>query len=182
MKFITTTLIGLTILSLSSCKKISEALQTNVSSSPKVVNFEIPILAQSSSEITYKEVAVKINMDSLVKVVAPSFGASNIKSIKLKSFKVEFSEGDNANNFANFESIKGRIMADGQPGLDIVSIANNPDVTSSALIFPISEGLELKDYLSGGSFRYVLKGKVRRATTKVLKAQAYVVYDFTLGM
>lgn len=183
MKFIATTLIALSFLSLSSCKKLSEALQTTVAGSPKVVEFQIPIIPQSSTEINYKEVMVNVNMDSLVKAIAPSFKASNIKSIRLKSFKVEFSNGDNANNFANFESLKGRIMATGQPGLDIVSIANNPDVTNSSLVIPIAaEGLELKDYLSGGSFRYLLKGKVRRATTKVLQAQAYVVYDFTLGL
>ena len=183
MKLIAATLVSLTVLSLSSCKKIAEALQTNITSSPKVVEFQIPVLPQSSTEVTYKEISVNINMDSLVKAAAPSFGSKNIRSIKLKSFKVEFSNGDNANNFANLESIKGRIMATGQSGLDIVSIANNPDVNSNSLTIPIAaEGIELKDYLASGSFRYVLKGKVRRATTHVLQAQAYVVYDFTLGM
>jgi len=183
MKLLFTTLVCVFALTITSCKKIAEALQTSISASPKVIEFEIPKLAANTSEVTFKEVQVKIDMDSLVKASAPGFGSRNIKSIKLRSFKLELSNADDASNFANLESVNGFLNCEGKEPLQVVAIPNNPDTKASILNVPISsEGIELKEYLAGGTFRYVLKSKVRRATAKGLNARATVVYDFTLGL
>jgi len=183
MKSLFTLMISFTVLFATSCNKLEEALQSDLSTTPKEVEFSIPVLTASNTEVTYKEIGTTINLDSLIKVTAPSFGEKNIKSIKLTNFTIDFLNSDNANNFANLQSINAKIETAGKSALEIVSITNNPDVTSASLSIPLSaEGLELKDYLSNKTIKYILKGKVRRSTTKILQAKAKVNYTITVGL
>jgi len=181
-KTLLTTLACGFLLAFSSCDKIEEAIQQDVSITPNTVTFSIDKINTTTTVTNMDSVTVNLNLDSLVKKNASGFGAANIKSIKLKSFSIVLDNADNDNNFANFESINAQIQATGQSPVELVSVSNNPDTYSNTLSLKLSNGgLDLKQYLSG-TFKYKIQGKARRVTTKVLKATATAKYTFTVGL
>ena len=184
MRLLFTTVLGLSLLSLSSCKKVEDALNltADVSLTPKSLEFVIPITSTSDTSKTLREIEVNMNVDSLIKLKDPSYDKSKIKGIKIKGFKLEIVNSDDANNLANFSSIHSQISANGKTPLVIVSKDNNPDVKASELLVPASESLDIKDYVTSTTFKYILKGKVRRATTKALTTKVTVDYNFTVSL
>ena len=184
MKLFYASLISFTILSISSCSKVKEALNlsTDVTLTPKSAEFSIPAQATTDAEVTFKEIQAEVNLDSLIKTAAPDFDKTNIKSVKIKGFKIEFLNGDDANNFANFKSINSQLEASGKSPIVIVSTDNNPDEKKTSLTIPANETIELKDYISSGIFKYVFKGKLRRATTKALTTKVTVDYTFKVNL
>lgn len=166
-----------------SCKKLKEATEQNVSITPNSVEFNIDPIATTNTVTTIGTINVDIDLNALVKQYAAGFGVNNIKSIKIKSFKIDLVNGSDAsNNLANLESLSGEISATGKSSQAIVNLNSNPDVQATSITIPSSGDIELKDFVAGTSVKYTLKGKLRRATTKTLRAKITAEYAFVFSL
>ncbi len=170
-------------LSLLSCSKIDESTNMNISLSPTVTKFNIPINSNLTADNSIAEITTIINLDSLIKLQAPRFSTHNITSLKMTSFALSLTDSVEAeNNFANVENIAVSAQNDGQISYTIAAISN-PDAKAGLLAIPItSTDNDLKNFLNKGQFKYLLKGKLRRATTKILKAKATITYRLQLSL
>ncbi len=166
----------------SSCDKVKDALKTNVSISPSDVNATIPIISNTTENQTIGEFNLNLDLGALIKEQVGSMGIKNLKSVKIKSFKITLTDANDANNFANMEKIEGRLSASGQAEIVVVSVLNNPDTYASSLTIPSSGDIELKNLVTGTQVKYSLKGKLRRATTKTLAAKITAQYNLVLGV
>lgn len=166
-----------------SCEKIKDAVSRDVDITPKAVEISIPIIGSTTAQSVLGEATLNINIDSLIRANVPEFGSPAVKSVKLKGFNLELLNGDATNNFSVLESISAELSATNQTTQVLVSLPNNPDVDTRNLVLPIvGSGIELKNYILSGNFKYSLKGKARRVTTKELRVRATSIYTFTFGL
>ena len=176
-----TSALGL-LISFSSCDKVKDALEKDVNI-PTTVEFTIGQIGVGAAQ-NIGEFEVKYNLDSAVKANAPSLSADNVKSIKLKGFKIELLEGHDAdNNFQNFKSIYAEVSAEGLQLRKLVEISNysSPTPVYSLTIPVTGGGIELKEYLNK-KFKYSVKGETSKAITKQVKAKVKAEYEFTIGL
>ncbi|WP_256013054.1 hypothetical protein [Desertivirga xinjiangensis] len=176
-----TSVFGLLLFTFSACDKVKDALEKDVNI-PTTVNFTINQLGVGAAE-TIGEFEVKYNLDSAVKANAPSLSADNVKSIKLKSFKIELIDENADNNFQAFKSIYASVSAQGLDTREVIRISDfNPANPTYSLTIPVTGGgIELKDYLSK-KIKYSIKGETRKTFTGPIRARAKAEYEFTIGL
>ncbi|WP_316813343.1 hypothetical protein [Pedobacter heparinus] len=179
-------LLSLTLILLmaaTSCNKIKEATERDINITPDAVEFTMPKII-STTELKVVDVAAPIDIDAMIKAKADQFGVKNLRNVRITSLKLDIISGmDDANNFANIESLSAKIEATGQAALTIASVANNPDVKAGTLVIPVTAGsTELKSYLTAGNFKYTLSFKARRVTDKELRIRATATYQLTVGL
>jgi len=166
------------VTSIQSCSKIASTLQYDIPLQSGSVTIVIPPSADTSGT-TMGSASNNINVDSVIKAgTANVLGVSNITSVKLTSCTLTLSNGTSANNFANFKSCYGSVSSNSNSTPYLISIANNPDVTSNSLTLPVDANAELKSYLTGTTFSYAAGGVLRRATTDSLTC----VVNFTFNI
>jgi len=166
-----------------SCNNISESIQRDVYIYPKAVSFTIPKITNTDSVILIGDLNIKsLNLDSLIKDEAKRFGASNVKNIKIKEFKLELIDADSLNNIQNIETITVKIKASEQADQSIATAAPSNSRTTKLTIPIVSGGSDLRTFLTSPSFSYSLSGELRTATTKELKAQVSATYTVTVGL
>ncbi|WP_316788135.1 hypothetical protein [Pedobacter frigoris] len=171
------------MIAFSSCNKIKEATQRDISISPAGVTFTVPIITSLDAGTTIGTVPVTIDLDALIKAQASKFGISNVRNVRITGVKIKLNDSDDTNNFANLENLTAKIKASGQSDVTVASVPSNPDTKSSELTIPITGGnAELKSFVTASSFSYVLTGKARRVTTKPLSATATFTYTLTVGL
>lgn len=166
-----------------SCNNISESIQRDVFINPKAISFTIPKISDTDSIILIKDINTKsLNLDSLINGQSDKFGAKNIKSIKIKDFKLALLDTNSLNNIQNIETIIVTIRASGQDTL-IIARTNPSNSKASKLTIPIVTGSpDVKTYLTSPAFSYNLTGILRTATTKELKAEITATYTITVGL
>jgi hypothetical protein len=166
----------------SSCSKIKEATERDIDITPGAVEFTVPVIT-STTALNVISVSAPIDIDAMIKANASQFGVKNLRNVKITSLKLEIISGmDDANNFANLETVSAKVEATGQSALTIASV-NNPDVKANTLVVPITAGTtELKSYLTSGNFKYILSLKARRQTEKELRVKATASYELTVGL
>lgn len=166
-----------------SCNNISESIQRDIFISPKPVSFTIPKITDTDSLMSIGNLNIKsLNLDSLINIQTEKFGAKNIKSIKIKEFKLELLNADSLNNIQNIETISLKINTAGQPDQSIATAAPS-DSRATKLTIPLVSGIpDLKSFLTSPSFNYSLTGELRTATTKELKAQVTAMYIVTVNL
>jgi len=188
MNIKTSTLLTLAIaaiFAISSCSKIKEATQRDISISPEGVDFIIPIVNTTTEGSAMGTVGpIAMNLDAMIKEKASQFGVSNIKNIRITGIKIVLKDADEKSHVGNLEKITAKVKANGQEEV-IVASANQPnsEAVVNELIIPITNGgVELKNYLTSSSLTYQLTGKARRVTEKPLNARANFTYTFTVGL
>lgn len=166
-----------------SCNNISESIQRDIFISPKPVSFTIPKISLTDSLMPIGNLNVKsLNLDSLINIQTEKFGAKNIKSIKIKDFKLALLDTNSLNNIQNIEIITVKINATGQKEQSIATAAPS-DSKAALLTIPLVSGIsDLKSFLTSPSFNYSLTGELRTATTKELKAQVTATYVVTVSL
>ena len=166
-----------------SCNKIKEATERDIDITPDAVEFTVPKIT-TTAELKVIDVSAPIDIDAIIKAKADQFGVKNLRNVRVTSLKLDIISGsDDANNFANVESVSAKVEATGQTALTIASVANNPDVKATTLVIPVTAGTaELKSYLTSGNFKYTLSFKARRQTEKELRVKATATYQFTVGL
>lgn len=179
-------LLSLTLILLmatTACNKIKEATERDINITPDAVEFTVPKIT-TTAELKVIDVSAPIDLDAIIKAKADQFGVKNLRNVRITSLKLDIISGmDDANNFANVESVSAKIEATGQAPLTIASATNNPDVKAGTLVIPVTAGTaELKSYLTSGDFKYTLSFKARRVTEKELRLRATATYQFTVGL
>lgn len=166
-----------------SCNNINESIQRDVFVSPKPVSFTIPKITEINSIMLIGDLNIKsLNLDSLISNQSDKFGAENIKSIKIKDFKLELLDTNSVNNIQNIQTIIVKLKAADQEDLTIAG-ANPSNSKADKLTIPIVSGSNnLKTFITSPSFIYNLTGIFRTVTTKELKAQVTATYTVTVGL
>jgi hypothetical protein len=165
----------------SSCSKIKEATQRDIVVTPGAINFTIPVTA-STTDQTFGEQNVDLDLNALIKAQASEFGEDNVKKVKIKTITLEVLNKDANNDISNFEKFDVKISTGGTP----VSIAANTTIPNTPGLATITVeptgSTDLKSYLTASSFKYALTGKLRKATTIALQIKLTATYDFTVGL
>ncbi|TKC09340.1 hypothetical protein [Pedobacter frigoris] len=170
------------MIAFSSCSKIKEATQRDISISPAGVTFTVPIITSLNAGTTIGTVPVTMDLDALIKAQASKFGISNVKNVRITGVKIKLNDSDATNNFANLENLSATIKSNTSEVV-VASVTGNADAEKSELTIPITGGnAELKSFVTASSFSYVLTGKARRVTTKPLSATATFTYTLTVGL
>lgn len=111
------------------------------------------------------------NLDSIVKVnTGNNFGAADITSVKVKSFKLKIVQyGDSANNLANFESASFNFSSNTKSDPIKVATVNFVDAFSLEKVISGDGTPELRPYLDGTELYYAISASLRRHTKKSIK-------------
>lgn len=152
------------------CKKIIKSIFTGFDTDVPAIVFTLPpIPFVPPEEYPLGTYTQSFNFDSTIKAnTNNSFNAGDVTSVKVKKIVMTLSNGNAANNFANFESARFTFSSDIK--LDPVTIASVtfPDTLSTAITIIPANSPELKPYLGGSKLYYNVFGKLRRTTTQSL--------------
>lgn len=177
------TLIISTIVVFGSCSKINESTQMDIAVSSPASAFNIPIISSTATGSTIAGINLNLNLDSLIKAQAPRFSPTNITSIKLTSFRVALTDSVEAeNNFGNIENLTVTLQAAGQTSNTVAALSLPDNIVGGVDIAIAATDNDLRPYFSGTQLRYVITGKLRRATTKILKAKVTSSYRLKLNL
>lgn len=161
-------------ITVTSCKKVLDAFFDPIES-PLSVEITIPVVTNTTSESVLGASSVHFNLDSIIrKNTKDVFNINSIKSVKLKDMAVNLLNADDKNNLANFETFKVTFTSSANATPVVLGTATNPDTYATSTVFPISNSVELKNYLSGSDVTFTLYSKARRATTHTLTARVSV--------
>ncbi|MBS3913176.1 MAG: hypothetical protein KG003_01655 [Bacteroidetes bacterium] len=160
-----------------SCDKLKEALFVAFNANSASVDFTIPIINTTATTSDLGTMDNTINLDSIIKAETDNqFSLDDIKKITIQTAQLVLLNGDNENNFANFEEGWLTFSTDTKPTPVTIATGLNPDVYSDNWTLPSVPDINLKEYLNGNSLHYVLTGKARRVTTKVLDCKLNVTF------
>jgi len=164
-----------------SCSKVIDGVGINIGMQSATVDFTIPVIT-TTNDTGFVAFNSYLNVDSIIRANS-SFSANNIKSAKLESVTVQFSNSDDVNNFGALQSYKVLFASDNKP--DMITVAqndNNPDDHSAQISLPVNTNQELKDYFKATNFTYAITGKMRHTTTKELSCHAVIKYKVKVGL
>ena len=179
-KLLALLVIGSTIMA-TSCKKLEEALEQNVTITPTSVTFDIDAISNINAVTAIKSFDLNFNLGDEIKKQASSFGINNLKSIKPKSFTFELTNSNADNNIGNFETLEVEVTATSLNPLVVVKVTENPATQRSSITIPANGDIELKQLMTGSNIKYNIRGKLRKATTIKLNAKLTANYDLVVG-
>jgi len=166
-----------------SCSKVDALIgAATVSWTSTDVAFDIPVVSSTTDTSAIGSGTYSYNLDSLIKAqTSNQLVLNNISHFYLTSCTLTILNPDSTNNFANFQSASGTLSssADATPA-NIGTITNNPDTYAATLSVPVNTTTDLKNYVSPSgttTFNYMLSGKARRVTTKILHATVHIEYS-----
>ncbi|XZF12913.1 hypothetical protein ACTHGU_14090 [Chitinophagaceae bacterium MMS25-I14] len=163
------------------CNKLKDAVKADVTLTSDMT-FDIPVIPSPGSASLATQ-GIYMNVDSTIRAANSQLSADNIKSVKLKSFRLEMQNGDNGNNFANLSACTVAFNSTAKSDfVTLAEITDNPDVTAYTLDLPVNSSVDLKDYFNSSYFTYRLSATARRATTKELTVKATIQYTVTAGL
>jgi hypothetical protein len=170
------------ILIISACSKIDDHTELNITISPIPTSYSIPIITSLDTGRTIATIALKFYLDSMIHVQNERFSAKDIKSIRLNTFKIELTDKDTAFTFANFENLRLTLQGNGESS-NLLASLNPADSKVKVLNIPVTATVnDLKKLTGGGTISYVLKGKLRRATTKAYPISASSTFRVLLEL
>ena len=153
-----------------SCNKIKDAIFPSIDVNLPAFQIRVPAIPiVLNSEASLGSFTMNFNLDSIIRAnTAGAFGAGAVSTIKVKKMVISVSNGDAANNLANFESARFTFSSNTKTTpAELVSITLTDTFTTSYTAEPTSSP-ELKEYLTGTQLTYSLFGKARRTTSKPL--------------
>lgn len=153
-----------------SCNKIKEAIFPSIDVELPAFQFTIPAIPLVlSNEASLGSFNVKFNLDSIIRAnTAGAFGAGAVSTVKVTKMVITVSNGDAANNLANFESARFTFASNTKTTPVEIATFSFPDAFSTSYTAEPVNSPELKEYLSGTQLTYTLYGKARRTTSKPL--------------
>ncbi|MNJ93009.1 hypothetical protein D3C87_106880 [compost metagenome] len=166
----------------SSCNKIKDATDQNITLTGADVTFTVTPKATSDAVVVLNSQIITADLDALIKKEAPSFSLKNLKSLKIKTLTAEITAGADANNsFANLNEIAAVIEATGKTPFT-ATYSSSSTTKIDKINFTVNNSVDLKDLLSSGTLNYTLKSKVRSATDKNLTVKVVSTYDAVVGL
>ncbi len=99
----------------------------------------------------------------------------DVTSVNPNQISLKILNPDTANNFANFESGSLSFFSDNNTTPFSFDFTNANQYADS-ISLPLDTTVNLKSYMMGKNFNYILKGKLRKATTSTLNVRATVKF------
>lgn len=152
------------------CNKIKDAIFPSIDVLLPAFQIRVPAIPiVLSSEASLGSFTINFNLDSIIRAnTAGAFGAGAVSTIKVKKMVISVSNGDAANNLANFESARFTFSSNTKTTpAELVSTTLTDTFATTYTAEPTSSP-ELKEYLTGTQLTYSLFGKARRTTSKPL--------------
>lgn len=161
----------------SSCKKLKDKLFQAFTTNETTIDFTIPVITDTTQKTQWGNITNNFNVDSIIKAeTSGAFSLSNVKSIKITQLKMELTNADAGNNFANFQQGWAELSSSNKPTPVTINTGLNPDVFSESWTLPTVADVNVKDYMSASTLTYTISAKARRTTSKVLNAKLKVKY------
>lgn len=179
-KFLFLLLIGSVVVA-SSCKKLEEATNQNITLTTAAVTLTVEAKDVNSTVTQLSAKSSTAELDALIKQKASGFGINNVKSLKIKTLTAKITDpvNDAANNFANLGAISAKLEGNGKS-----FTATYPGTTTATyeINFAVDSSVDLKDIVSASSVSYSLSAPVRVKTTKAITVQLVATYDAVVGL
>ncbi len=165
----------------SSCKKLAEATDQNVTLTSADVTLEITSKeASPATEVELKSATSSSELDALIKKHNSSFGISNIKSLKIKTLTAEIvSKTDNSDSFAKLQDIKSVVSGAGKTFT--ATYTGTPSAQTSKINLTVDSSVDLKDIISSSSITYSLKSKILSKINGNVTVKLSATYDAVVG-
>lgn len=152
-----------------SCKKIIDKIFNGVDVKAPEVRIDIPAIPFVVPGEVPVTSTTSFNLDSVIKAnTAGVFGASDVKSVKLKQVQIDLPAGDALNNLSNFQSVRVELSSDkNTTPIEIVNFTFD-DTYAVSKTLAVTNNVDLLPYLTGSQLSYTMYGRVRKPTTKPL--------------
>lgn len=153
------------------CKKVIDKIFDGFDADVPAIEVKLPIIPLAPpQEIQIGSFTQRFNLDSTIKANSDNtFGAGDVKSIKVKSIQFSLLDADANNNVSNFESARFTFHSNANATPVQIASVNFPDVYATSFTYTSDANApELKDYLKGNELTYTVFGKIRRTTSKTL--------------
>ena len=175
--FLLLTVAATAAFTLSSCEKLKDAIFQSFET-PYGFDVTIPVVTNTSSEISFGEANVRFNLDSIIRANTGNvFGADVVGNVQVKEVAFEVKEGNATSNLANFEYVKLNVAASNASPI-IMGPYNIPASASSSISFPVTSSFNVKSLFSGASVNFKVTGKARTATTQPMKVRVNMLLGF----
>lgn len=170
--------IACSALMFSACDDLKSKLFKAFTTNKFEMDFTIPVQSTIGTKGDVGSVVQNYNLDSLISAeTGGAFGLDDIKSVELKTIEVVILNPDATNNLANFE--EGWCVFSSDQNMTPIGIATGliPDTYADSYVMTPVPGINLKDYMTGKVYTYVMQSKLRRATTKALNCKLKVAFQ-----
>ena len=173
---------------LSSCNKQDDETHMNIVIAPTPTEFNIAINSSTTAGTDLAEIPLNYNLDSLVKDQNARFGTNNIETLKLSEISFLLLDTPRVDyTFSNIENASIFIQATGQSRSAALATVSTPETEQPAIIGSLSPTLtatdnDLKSYLTGSAVKFILTGKLRTPTTKILRVRLTTKYRATMSL
>jgi len=165
------------------CSKGNEHLSRDVYTPLTTVTFNMPVITQADTSLPLLEVEMPLNLDSIVKKTAGNnYGSADIKSIKLKSLRLDVVDFDTTYNFRLVDALQVRLRNGPDTTTRLAQTISNLDFSSQSLSPTLSTHQpELQPFFRNSSFLYLFTGSIRRTTSKPFRINMTTQYKITIG-
>jgi len=165
------------------CSKGNEHLSRDLYSPLTTVTFNMPVITEIAKSQTIVEFETPLNLDSIVKNTAGAdYSVSDIKSIKLRSLRLDVVDFDTTYNFRLVDSLQVQLRNGQDTTARLAQTISNPDFSLQTLNPTLSaQQPELQRFFRNSSFLYVITGRMRRVNTKPFRINMTAQYKITVG-
>ncbi len=164
--------IAMAFISLSSCNKIKDAIQADVDITPNGATFTIPKITNTDQH----KIAGSENISAL-----DISEYKGLKSIVLKSLKVELLDQKQGSNFKALDNISVHIISGTKTA--VLATKTNTDFTNNqySIEIPTNTTIDIKEFVKN-TFSYEISGKAHTTTEEEVQAKLTAVYTVKFGL
>lgn len=165
-----------------SCKE-TESIKRDIIITPAGSEFTIPVISNTNNGQVAGAFEASVDIEQEMHKVTGEFGLDNINDLRITALKLELVDTPimDDNNLGNFEGIQVEISSAGKKAT-LARVTDNSSAKSGSIMVPggVSTA-DLKEILNAPSFKYDIRVKLRKPTTKELKAKVTASYTITVG-
>lgn len=158
----------LSVISFSSCDKAAKLLFQPFES-PLNVNVSIPVVTTTEVESSLGETNVDFNLDEEVKKNTDGkVDGSVVGAMYLNEVGISLLNPDETNNLSNFEYVTLAVSSSGSTPVVFGPFQIPANSTANAT-FGVSNSPNIKPYFNGADVKFILRGKAKSQTDKILE-------------
>lgn len=174
-------LVAAAVISLQSCGQADTLLKSAIAGQTfdaPTTDFTIPVInGIHQSFISLDSVKLDMNIDSLIRQNSNNrLHIDDADKIVIKSIRLQLIDADQANNWANLDTVNIYLNSNTSNGPSRIATVINSDNYSDVVEGNVNSTINAKDYLKGNQIFYIFYGTNRRATTKELHGKIDVQF------
>jgi hypothetical protein len=165
-----------------SCSKINDSTEMNIDVISPISLYKLPIKSELDSGVVLATIPVRFNLDSMIESKNDRFSVSNANGIRLNNFEMKITDVDTGITFANYQHIRVTIQGSAAPS-NLLASLNHTDSKVKVLNVPVTSTVnDLKSFVRNDTLTYVIRGKLRRPTTKIAALTVSTKYRIELRL